>query len=167
MKSAFKKIVSSLLALILIFSTVNTIPLTADAVSEESTYTNSNYCTIKFDPMGGSVYPKTRECIKGAALVIPRATGKAGYELLGWSKVYGATKADYEVGDIIYPESDITLYAVWKVIEYKITLHYETNYAVKDDTYIVMYGEKFTFPDDYPTKSGYEFTPNGVTTVIS
>ena len=51
------------------------------------------------------------------------APERDGYTFIGWAKTDNATKAEYQIGDKIKTDSNITLYPVWKQSE--ITMDFE------------------------------------------
>jgi uncharacterized repeat protein (TIGR02543 family) len=108
--------------------------------------------TVTFDKNSGDTEadPKTMEVVDGEKVAsLPTAPTKDGYALEGWNtKVDGSGDAfttDTEV------TADITVYAVWKVIEYDIVYHLDggTNtednpggYTIETDTITLAPGSK-------------------------
>ncbi len=80
---------------------------------------------------------------------------KKGYSFKGW---YSDSEFKNKITEIDTKNcSDITLYAKWKILTYKITLNAAGGVIDSEDetTISVKYGEKFTLPT--PTRENYEF----------
>ena len=71
--------------------------------------------TLRFDANGGWFAPKEITADLGGAYVIPKAHPmRIGYHLLGWSRFFDATEAEYSwEGACIKAYESLTLYAVW------------------------------------------------------
>lgn len=81
---------------------------------------------------------------------------REGYDFLGWSESPTAVVAAYEAGESYTKNGDVTLYAVWKQKEYKIT--YDMNGGsgnISDQT--KKHGEDISLSIVSPTKSRYVF----------
>lgn len=85
----------------------------------------ANY-TISFDDnTSDSVtgLPDSMTATCGANTTLPSNTLiRTGYDFLGWSTSSTATSASYTAGGTYNGSSDVTLYAVWKLSEYDVTL---------------------------------------------
>ena len=116
--------------------------------------------TITYDANGGKNAPGSQTKNKGEDLTLSSTEPtRDGYTFLGWSTDKNATSAAYGKGSSYKTDSDVTLYAVWKL-----------NSAA---TYIVTYdanggknapssqtknkGEDLTLSSDKPTRDGYTF----------
>jgi len=107
---------------------------------------------IKYDKNGADTgaAPEEQLCIEGNSITISdKGTAKYfGRIFLGWSKSANAASADYKPGDPFKPENDITLYAVWKQIIYKVGFDKngaKTGEAPEDSDH--YYGDIITIPD--------------------
>ncbi|WPK10276.1 InlB B-repeat-containing protein [Lysinibacillus louembei] len=79
---------------------------------------------------------------------------KIGYTFIGWNDKQDGSGTDYDVGEEIVINQDITLYAKWE--EDSFLVSYETNGGTTVDTATVLYGGKVTKPAN-PTNMGYTF----------
>lgn len=73
---------------------------------------------------------------------------KAGHTFLGWGTTAAATTATYQPGDMYSTEGSITLYAVWKINTFTVTLPNGTGYTAMPaagSSSPVDYGKNFTF----------------------
>ncbi|MCL1816729.1 MAG: S-layer homology domain-containing protein [Clostridiales bacterium] len=70
---------------------------------------------VTYNANGGSDAPGAVEASNPIELSKTRPT-REGYEFLGWAKSSSATNAEYQPGEDITVEGNITLYAVWKLI---------------------------------------------------
>lgn len=71
--------------------------------------------TITYDANGGEGSPDNQSKVRGEALVLSKtAPSRSGYSFLGWATSSNATEAEYQPGDTITVDADLTLYAVWK-----------------------------------------------------
>ena len=69
-------------------------------------YSNSQYGTCTSDPVTVG---------KNGSVVLPGVNAKANYTFLGWATSKHSTVADAgQQGDLFYPMSDCTLYALWR-----------------------------------------------------
>jgi len=111
---------------------------------------NKEY-TVTFDTDGGSVI-EAQKVLKGGYVVKPNDPEKAGYSFEGWSAPV--------IGDWVFDKlavnSDMTLKAKWKIIDYTITYDLDggENSSLNPTTYNVE-SEKITL--EAPTKNGYKF----------
>lgn len=111
--------------------------------------------TVAYNANGGSGAPSSQTKTYGAPLTLRSTTPtRSGYTFLGWSKSSSATTATYSAGGQYGNDQNggtVTLYAVWKVNEYRWTCyHYKQNvsgsgYTLADTTTgTANYGSTFT-----------------------
>lgn len=109
--------------------------------------------TIKFNPMGGSVSPKSKKVTKGSAIKTLPTPVRKGYDFAGWysDKTYVNVVTSSKI-----MKKSCTLYAKWKVKENQIKYHLDGG------TLPASAPKKFTkntadiiLPT--PTKKGYDF----------
>ena len=100
-----------------------------EEVSYNVTY-NTNGAT------SGSNKTVTYDNLAATADALPAGWAKTGHTFLGWAKSAGATTADYAVGAALTnidgsgtPANggNYTLYAVWKINQYDVTINYNKN----------------------------------------
>lgn len=71
---------------------------------------------------------------------------REGYTFLGWGTTDKATAASYQPGDMYSVDKDITLYAVWEINKYTVTLPGGAGYTTAPTgTNSVDWGSNFTF----------------------
>lgn len=71
---------------------------------------------------------------------------REGYTFLGWGTTDKATAASYQPGDMYSVDGDITLYAVWEINKYTVTLPGGAGYTTAPTgTNSVDWGSNFTF----------------------
>ena len=71
---------------------------------------------------------------------------REGYTFLGWGTTATATAASYQPGDMYSVDGDITLYAVWEINKYTVTLPGGAGYTTAPTgTNSVDWGSNFTF----------------------
>lgn len=71
---------------------------------------------------------------------------RVGYTFLGWGTTASATAASYQPGDMYSVDGDITLYAVWEINKYTVTLPGGAGYTTAPTgTNSVDWGSNFTF----------------------
>lgn len=91
-------------------SYTNNASVTLFAVWKAKTY------TISFDANGGSGAPATQIKTHGVTLVLSNVKPiRSGYSFVGWSTNSSASSASYTAGGNYTGNSNVTLYAVWKV----------------------------------------------------
>ncbi|MDL2249091.1 InlB B-repeat-containing protein [Lachnospiraceae bacterium OttesenSCG-928-J05] len=96
--------------------------------------------TVNFDKNGGETEasPASIAYPYGSALTASALPGtnptRAGHEFLGWATTNDATVADFGDGTEIDFISEKTVYAVWKLNEYKITYHLDGGEATSNPT---------------------------------
>lgn len=73
---------------------------------------------------------------------------RTGYTFLGWGTTADATAASYQPGDMYSADADITLYAVWQIDTFTVTLPNGTGYTAmpaSGSSSPVDYNGSFTF----------------------
>ncbi len=135
---------------------------------EDSVYTY----TLTYDPGEGEFEPFTsaEKSYTGKGMshsftVDGLEPTREGYTFLGWSKEPGAKEASYTVGDevtaSVFTEMDVTLYAVWQVNDYTLTVKYvdDQGKVIKEAT-----TQKYTYGEEYtvtpPEITGYTYRDN-------
>ena len=111
---------------------------------------------ITYDSNGGESAPtptkKTAGVDTSITSVIPQ---KTGYDFIGWSKSKSASSVDFYSGDIYKANSDIVLYAVWKITELTVTFIGFDNNVISSKTY--KYGDTVDVPKLEETFSDDEY----------
>lgn len=89
---------------------------------------------------------------------LPANPTRTGYVFLGWSEeADDIVDVDNEQTTYTIPDQDITLTAVWEIIEYTVTFEYDVfSGDATFDTQYVEYGSNATLPTP-PTLPGYSF----------
>lgn len=91
--------------------------------SNHDTTITSPFATITYNANGGADAPASKTALKGISTTLSGTVPtRANYTFLGWSTNPSATAADYYSGGEITVTGDTTLYAVWKVISYALTI---------------------------------------------
>ncbi len=71
--------------------------------------------TVTYDGNGGSNPPKTASVEYGESHKITKERpDRIGYRFLGWAESKKAKKASLKAGEVVTPEENLTLYAIWK-----------------------------------------------------
>ncbi len=99
-----------------------------DANNGEGTVSEPIPYTVTFQPNGvGCQYmPGAQTKIHGTDLNLSMQQPVAeGYRFLGWSKEQETVLPEYEPGDVYAEDQDVTLYAVWERVTYRI--QYDAN----------------------------------------
>ena len=119
---------------------------------------NTGY-TIEFNDNGGSGGPGMIRKGHGERITLPgadEAPTRTGYEFLGWSTSDNADSAQYTAGGTYVGNGNVTLYAVWEVISYKIT--YDANGGINAPTMQSKpHDQAITLSMRAPTRTGHEF----------
>lgn len=88
-----------------------TIPLNNITVPMNST--EPTVFTVYFEPNGGD--GPTMSGLRGERISAPSCTYvREGYEFVSWNTEADGTGVEYDVGSIIEPTANMTLYAIWK-----------------------------------------------------
>ena len=91
--------------------------------SETGSEYGTNYYTITYHKNYEGAYPATHSdyCAKGESLSLPSEKRK-GYKFLGWAKKADAAAPEYNAGDSVKVESNLSFYALWKKVDsFKVT----------------------------------------------
>ena len=128
------------------------------AVTDTTTVTNdmtvyakltANTYTIAYNANGGSGAPASHNKTHGTALALSTTVPTwTGHTFLGWGTSANATAATYQPGDMYSTDAGITLYAVWQIDTFTVTLPNGTGYTAMpaaDSSSPVDYGGNFTF----------------------
>ncbi len=115
--------------------------------------------TISFDANGGTGAPNAISGAISKGVRIPQnIPTRNNYQFLGWSTNKSAVSADsnYARGRIIKPNTNTTLYAVWKINTRR--LNFDANGGTLSDTYIEAdYNKAINYSNVKPTRDGYSF----------
>ena len=129
-------------------STTTTTTTTTQSTTTSTTINISDKCIITFDSNGGSSVEQ-QEISYGGKIKKPETPVKPGYEFEGWYI------EDEKWVFNVYPVTEsITLVAIWKPIEYYISLYDEI--GGYSNFYTIYYGEEFYLPEN-PTQPGLFF----------
>lgn len=113
--------------------------------------------TITYYDNGGTGAPSTQTKEYGKSIFLSKTVPmRTGYTFLGWSTDPSATTATYNTGSEYDKNSDLSLYAVWKIITYSI--QYDANGgngAPANQT--KTYGIDVSISAKVPTRTGYNF----------
>lgn len=97
--------------------------------------------------------------------VTDKQPARTNYDFLGWSTDKDATVSAYDAGSSISVTSDTKLYAVWKLIAWKVSFDSNAGSSVASQT--ITNGQSAVAPTN-PTLEGYSFqgwyTDKGLTT---
>ncbi len=125
--------------------------------------------TVTYNANGGTCGTASAT-YEGTALTLPTPT-RTGYKFLGWyDAASGGTKIG-DAGETYIPEANITLYAQWEKIQYKITV--STNNATVSgvtNEQTAYYGDTITFTVTYSESESQTTTvkdANGNTVAIT
>ena len=104
--------------------------------------------TIQYHLNGASGTPPTTQTkTHGQAVKLSETVPtREGYTFLGWGTTDKATAASYQPGDMYSVDGTITLYAVWEINKYTVTLPGGAGYTTAPTgTNSVDWGSNFTF----------------------
>lgn len=113
--------------------------------------------TVTYNANGGSGAPSSQTKTYGKTLqlssTIPTRTG---YNFLGWGTSSSDTTVDYSAGANYTSNSNITLYAIWKIKTY--TVSYSANGGSgAPSSQTKTYGATLVLSSKKPTRTGYNF----------
>lgn len=102
---------------------------------------------ITYDANGGSGAPAAQSKTHGLAITLQAGVPtRTGYTFLGWGTSATATAASYQPGDAYSGDANITLYAVWQINTFTVTLPNGTGYSISTtQSTTVEYDKNFTF----------------------
>jgi len=128
--------------------------IAAGNYGEVTVYANFsiNKYTISFETNGGTTVAAIEQNY-GTEVTAPESPAKNGYKFVGWYSNSGLTKA-YTFTTI--PAENITLYAKWQLVTYKITYNLDGGKnASSNKTSYTITSSTITLAN--PTKTGYTF----------
>ncbi len=111
--------------------------------------------TIEYFADGSDVVPESQDAVFGTEAKITKIRPeKDGYTFLGWTDKENSNIVKYQSGDTINCESNVFLYAVWKINTYIIS--FDSNGGTLCESVAYEYGSTY---DELPLseKSGYKF----------
>ncbi len=119
---------------------------------------NNQQYTITYNANGGNGAPSNQTKKHGENITLSSVKPtKTGYTFTGWNTSSNGSGTSYSSGGTYSNNSNVTLYAQWKVNTYTIT--YNANggsWAPSNQT--KKHGENITLSSVKPTKPGYTFT---------
>jgi len=112
--------------------------------------------TIKYNANGGSGAPSSQTKTHGESIKVSvQKPTRSGYEFDGWATSANGN-VEYDPSENYTKDSDITLYAVWKPLTYKVT--YNANGGTgAPAAQAKIHNEKLYITDDTPERDGYSF----------
>ncbi len=115
---------------------------------------------ITYNANKGTGAPSAHENTAGLTALSTQKPSRTGFLFLGWSTSADAASAQFQPGEKINLEGNVTLYAVWKAGSFNIIFH--TNggtFPDGSDTYTMQktYLQSFMMTPPIPTKNGYRF----------
>lgn len=132
--------------------------INASGAQVEFTTAQKEY-TISYDANGGSGAPDSQTKIYGDTLTLSSTKPtRSGYTFLGWSTSSTATSATYAAGASYTANAAATLYAVWSINQYTLTIKPNGGTwggSTSDSTAKQNY--KTTKSIAIPTRTGYTF----------
>ena len=113
--------------------------------------------SVKYNANGGVGAPASQikyyKNNRSLSTIVPTRTG---YTFLGWNNSATASEASFQPGDVYSTDADITLYAVWKRIENRIS--YDANGGTGEPAdQIKQPDESIELSATVPTRAGYTF----------
>ena len=113
--------------------------------------------TVSYDANGGSGAPASQTKTKDVALTLSSTKPtRTGYKFLGWAASKTATSAQYQPGGSYTANAAVTLYAVWKENDYKVS--YDANGGTgAPAAQTKTHGMALTLSSTKPTRTGYMF----------
>ena len=109
-----------------------------------------------------TLYPCFTQQVSGGSVVLPTPS-RTGYTFEGWS-TSSASTSGYAAGTPYTPTRDLTLYAIWSINQYTITINYPGYGTVKNGDTTISSGDKV----DYGTVLTLNpISPTGYTTTVS
>lgn len=109
---------------------------------------NPKTYTITYDLNGASgTAPTAQTKTHGTAVALSTdVPTRTGYTFLGWGTSATATAASYQPGDVYSTDAAVTLYAVWQIKTFTVTLPNGTGYSISTtQSTTVEYDKNFTF----------------------
>ena len=117
----------------------------------------TNDYTVSYDANGGTGAPAAQTKTHGTALTLSSTKPtRTGYTFLGWAASKTATSAQYQPGGSYTANAAVTLYAVWKENDYKVS--YDANGGTgAPAAQTKTHGMALTLSSTKPTRTGYTF----------
>ena len=118
--------------------------------------------TLTYDANGGdsnSIPAPQSRSGQGDLIISLVEPVRSGYDFLGWSENFDDSAAQYQPDDLIYMDSDKTLYAVWELEEEQFfTITYNPNGGEGEiKVYYVKPGDDYTITSQGYTRTFYVF----------
>ena len=135
----------------------NKAKISAGAISDDITLYaqwESTFATVRFNPNGGSGEMESKTVKKGEKLTLPENEfTKVKAVFVGWNTKKDGTGTDYDDGETITVEKDMTLYAKW---DYAIVF-YPNGGTGTMDPQIIKLNEKVLIKANTFTYTNYSF----------
>lgn len=113
---------------------------------------------INYNANGGTGEMDNTECKKNNECLLKNNTFyKEGYDFIGWAKSAEDEEPTYKINDVYLANSDVTLYAVWKIKE--ITIVYDPNGGTgeMEETIYAYSDSEVEIQENKFEKKGYTF----------
>ena len=119
---------------------------------------NNQQYTITYNANGGNGAPSNQIKKHGENITLSSVKPtKTGYTFTGWNTSSNGSGTSYSSGGTYSNNSNVTLYAQWKVNTYTITYNANGGNGAPSNQ-IKKHGENITLSSVKPTKTGYTFT---------
>lgn len=126
-----------------------------------SVHANAPY-TLTYNANGGSGAPANQGVYVGISYTIPNtAPTRTGYTFKGWAESDTATTAQYVAGNSITPNGNKTLYAVWQINSYTLTLNKDSYISAVSGGGSKNYGASYTAVATLGSATGYTYSFDG------
>lgn len=115
---------------------------------------------VKYNANGGSGAPSEQTKYYGVSLTLSSTKPtRTGYTFKGWGTSSSATTASYQPGGTYTSNAALTLYAIWQINTYTVTLNANGGTNGSVTSFTKTYGVTATFPTSAqsPTRSGWTF----------
>ena len=113
--------------------------------------------TVRYYANGGSGAPSSQTKKAGSSLQLSNTRPtRSGYEFMGWATSSTSSTVRYQPGAYYYTDANLSLYAVWKAIEY--TISYNANGGTgAPAAQTKEHGTSIRLSSTVPTRTGYQF----------
>ena len=119
---------------------------------------NNQQYTITYNANGGNGAPSNQTKKHGENITLSSVKPtKTGYTFTGWNTSSNGSGTSYSSGGTYSNNSNVTLYAQWKVNTYTITYNANGGSGAPSNQ-TKKHGENITLSSVKPTKTGYTFT---------
>ena len=116
----------------------------------------ANTYTVSYDANGGSNAPASQTKTYGSALTLSaQKPAHDGYDFQGWASSSGGS-VEYQPGGTYTSESNVTLYAIWKLKTYTVTYDANGGEGAPADQ-VKTHGTALSISDAVPEREGYTF----------